>query len=132
MNVPAYWHTWKPISACDVISCALNHARTFPAATQIRFGWFMLRPITMHMQCLWIIALRFFHYVAIDSYVIIKQHAHSKHDDHDDDKMNTCIARHLLSPSLLCFQIYLLFLLYFYPLFLLYFHAITYYSCYIL
>ena len=70
-----------------MISLALRHARTYPAATQKCVADLCLAiSITMHVQ----MHVHIRHVAIIDNYVrtiiIIKRHARSKH--HDDDKLN--------------------------------------------
>ena len=89
------------LHTCDVISRALRHAHTYRVATQQRRAWLIYVCINYSARgnaCAYWYVLRFSHHVAI-WICIIKPHARavvcsrdypcSKHDDHDDDKMNT-------------------------------------------
>ena len=63
MNVPSYWHKWKPINAHT--AHALHHAHTYPAATQKGVADLCLHQL--HCKC--ILVLRFSPYIVIDMHV---------------------------------------------------------------
>ena len=68
---------------CDVISCALHHAHTYPVATQKRF---MLKSITMHVQMYVHTGIKFFSlrsYRYVTNYCNKATCMHSMHDDQE-------------------------------------------------
>ena len=84
MNVPAYWHTWKGNTCCDVISSSLRHARTYPATTQKGVANVYLYELQHDVQCMCISVLRFSCYVAIDTYNGMREQ-YLKYDDQNDN-----------------------------------------------
>ena len=94
MNVPSYWHIWKPINASAAmwyVSCALRRACTYIAATQQGVADICLYQLQCTCKCICIILYSlpvstFSYYIAIDMYNKTTCVC-SKHDD-EDDKMS--------------------------------------------
>ena len=91
---PAHLET-NQCTCCNMISCTLYHARTYPVATQKGVADLCLYQLQCMCKCIHTGIKNF----TLRSYVAIANKAVcalNKHEDQDDDKMNTLVFINLI------------------------------------